>query len=452
MFFYGQKTKLKPNLKFSHLVLMGIGGALGAGFFVLISEAITLAGTLIPLSFLVASIVAFLMSRIYAELATSIPIAGGGQAYLENAFSSNPLLFVVHWLIWFGIMAFTALNALGVGFYLSLLLPVNPIVIALIGVAIIVLVNLKGVENVGKLQIFVGCFMFLGLTVLVVLLSNHLPSEIILLNESNSTSPFGWLYAIPLVFVIFIGTEDIATLAEEVKDKRSLSKAFTTIILGILIITVLLSFMFSQIFTKDQLQNNPQPFQLLGSVIGNSGQILGISVAILGCISSFFISSLAGARLAYAMGKSGEFPKVFTKLNKHKVPYIAVFASLAIVTLLVLTGSAKYAAYLSSVGFFIEMIALSFAMIKLRKKRPRLPRPILVKPYPLIPILVICISIFFLFFVELEAWLVVLGFALMGFVVNIAKHVKKEKWILALIGIVAFLFIVTMVTALIVLL
>lgn len=450
MFFYGQKPDLKPNLKLHHLVLMGISGALGAGFFVLISESIIIGGKLVPLSFLVVAIASFLMSRIYAELATSMPVSGGGQVYLRNAFSYSPFIFVIHWLTWLAEMAFTALNALGAGYYISLLIPVNPIAISLFCIVLLVLINLRGVDKVGVIEIITGVLMLFGIGILFFWLFQHIPSDVNFFSQTSFAGAFGWLYAIPLVFVIFIGNEDVAAIAEEVKDKKDIAKAFTLVIIGISIITVLFSFLFSQIFTESQLLNTNSPFELIGELIGPVGRLLGIVVAILGCVSSFFFGSLADTRTAYAMAKAGEFPKMFTKLNKYKVPVVSVLVSGVIVTFLVLTRSASYIAYLASAGFLIEVIAITLAMMKLRKKRPHLPRPYIVKLYPLIPILVIIISIFFLLFVELQTWGLIIMFSILGFLVHIINNIKKERWYWALLGLFSFIFLVAIITALLI--
>lgn len=451
MFIYGEKSELNPNLGFFQLTLMALSGALGAGFFVLLSRAVVIGRGLAPLAFLVSAVASFLISWVYSELAVSMPVSGGGQVYIRNAFSPHPLFFIVHWLTWLAELSFTALNALGVGFYSSLLLPVNPIVLALTFTFLMVLVNLKGIENVGKVELVTGALMLVSVSVLAIILFQHLPVRTAIISNADSVKEyFGWLSVVPLVFVIFIGNEDIAAIAAEVEDKKDIAKALTVAILGILIITILFSFLFSRIFTTRQLANNPKAFSLLGDIAGPVGRFTGIGVAILGCLGSLFFGSLADTRTAYAMAKAGEFPKVFTELNRSKVPFVSVLVNGSLVSLLVLSGSATYVAYLASAGFLIEAIFVSWALIRLRSRRPHLPRPVLANPYPLVPLAVIAIAGFFLLFVKPQAWLALIVFSGLGFLVSITSHIEKRSVYYAGLGVLLFVLLNLVISGLVI--
>src|SRR6056297_2834490 len=163
MFIFGKPSKLKPTLGFWPLLLMAVSGTLGGGFFVLLGQGAEIAGSLLPLTFLVAGRVAFLVSRVYAELATSMPATGGGQVYVRNAFGDKVIFFIGHWLTWIAEVAFTALAALGLGFYLSPLIGISPVIISIGFVVLLVLINLRGVNEVGKVEIVIGFALLVSL-------------------------------------------------------------------------------------------------------------------------------------------------------------------------------------------------------------------------------------------------------------------------------------------------
>jgi APA family basic amino acid/polyamine antiporter len=75
-------VKLNRALSMLNLIALGIGNIIGAGIFVLTGQAAAVnAGPAITLSYVVGAIVAGLSGLCYAELASTIPIAGSSYTY-----------------------------------------------------------------------------------------------------------------------------------------------------------------------------------------------------------------------------------------------------------------------------------------------------------------------------------------------------------------------------------
>src|SRR3954452_3125574 len=73
---------LKRTLTGTNLIMLGIGAIIGAGFFGLTGEASAkFAGPAIPLSFIVGGIVCAFAGLCYAEMASTVPIAGSAYTY-----------------------------------------------------------------------------------------------------------------------------------------------------------------------------------------------------------------------------------------------------------------------------------------------------------------------------------------------------------------------------------
>ena len=73
---------LKRSLGWPSLTLLGIGGVIGAGIFVLTGQqAAQNAGPAIALSFVLAGVVCVFAALCYAELASMIPVAGSAYTY-----------------------------------------------------------------------------------------------------------------------------------------------------------------------------------------------------------------------------------------------------------------------------------------------------------------------------------------------------------------------------------
>src|SRR5437660_11076735 len=87
-------NQLRRALTATQLTLLGIGGIIGTGIFVLtVVAAANNAGPALPLSFIVAGIRCTFAGLCYAELAAMIPVSGSAYSY-----SYVPLGEGVAWL------------------------------------------------------------------------------------------------------------------------------------------------------------------------------------------------------------------------------------------------------------------------------------------------------------------------------------------------------------------
>jgi len=67
------------------LSALGLGAIIGTGIFVLIGEAITDSGPSILLSFVLAGVTCAFSALSYAELASTIPVAGSAYTYSRSS-------------------------------------------------------------------------------------------------------------------------------------------------------------------------------------------------------------------------------------------------------------------------------------------------------------------------------------------------------------------------------
>src|SRR5215831_13767291 len=86
-----EKKSLHRSLGPFHLTLLGIGGIIGTGIFVLTAEAAQKAGPGMMLSFVIAGAVAALC---YAEMAAMVPVSGSAYTYSYIALGE-----LVAWLV-----------------------------------------------------------------------------------------------------------------------------------------------------------------------------------------------------------------------------------------------------------------------------------------------------------------------------------------------------------------
>jgi APA family basic amino acid/polyamine antiporter len=93
-----QKKSLHRTLGAFQLTMLGIGGVIGTGIFVLTSEAAQKAGPGMLVSFLVAGFVCAVAALCYSELASMVPVSGSAYTY-TYAVVGEVLAWMVGWAL-----------------------------------------------------------------------------------------------------------------------------------------------------------------------------------------------------------------------------------------------------------------------------------------------------------------------------------------------------------------
>src|ERR1044071_1183770 len=96
--FCAQKKKLHRRLGPIQLTLLGIGGIIGTGIFVLTAEAAQKAGPGMMLSFIIAGAVSAVAALCYAEMAAMVPVSGSAYTY-SYAVLGELVAWMVGWAL-----------------------------------------------------------------------------------------------------------------------------------------------------------------------------------------------------------------------------------------------------------------------------------------------------------------------------------------------------------------
>src|SRR5882757_10034146 len=93
-----EKKTLHRSLGPFQLTMLGIGGIIGTGIFVLTAEAAQKAGPAMMISFLLAAFVCGVAALCYAELAAMVPVSGSAYTY-TYAVLGEFLAWIVGWAL-----------------------------------------------------------------------------------------------------------------------------------------------------------------------------------------------------------------------------------------------------------------------------------------------------------------------------------------------------------------
>jgi len=409
--------------------MYGVGLILGAGIYVLIGEAAGIAGDAIWISFALGSIVALFAGFSYAELSSIFPKAAAEYVFIKNAFKNNFFAFIIGWLTAITSIITAATVALGFGGYFAEFVDI-PIIISAMGLLVILsIVNFIGIRESSWTNTIFTIIEASGLILIIIIGFTFSPESV---NYLESPSGFsGIAIAFVLIFFAFIGFEDMANIAEEVrKPKKTIPRAIILSVLISGIIYILVSLAVVRVVNWEELSTSAAPIALVAERgLGSEAHVLLSSIALFAITNTVLITLVAGSRMFYGMAREKVFPSVLGKIHfKTKTPWIAVIMILIISLTFTLVGDIVIVANITVFAIVITFAAVNLAVIALRYTEPDIKRkfrvPINIGKFPILPLFGLGISIYMGFQFEVEVVLV--GLAIIGIGAIFYKISKKS--------------------------
>jgi amino acid transporter len=307
--------ELERDLGLFAVIAISVGAMVGSGIFILPGLALKTAGPAVILAYLLAGVLVLPAALSKAEMATAMPEAGGTYIYIERGM--GPLLGTIAGVgTWFSLSFKGALALVGGVPYLVLLfdLPVKPVALGL--ATLLIVVNVLGAKQTGRLQIGIVAVM---LAAMVWFVWGGLPAA----NQANYGGFFdkgagGLLAATGLVFVSYAGVTKIASIAEEVEDPdRNIplgilgSLVFTTM-LYVLIVVVMVG-----VTPPDVLSGSGVPMaEAAERTLAQPGVVAVVVAAVLALISTANAGILSSSRYPFAMARDQLAPSSLTEIHE----------------------------------------------------------------------------------------------------------------------------------------
>ena len=306
--------ELERDLGLPSVLAISVGAMIGSGIFILPALALKIAGPAVILAYLLAGLLVVPAALSKSEMATAMPEAGGTYIYIERGM--GPLLGTIAGAgTWFSLSFKGALALVGGVPYLLLLfdLPLKPVALAL--AALLILVNVVGAKQTGRLQVAIVVVMLAALGWFA---AGSAPS----VQTGNYANFFadgigGLLAATGLVFVSYAGVTKVASVAEEVEDPgRNIplgilgSLAFTTV-LYVAIVAVLVG-----VTDPGSVAGTLTPVAVAAEVtLGRAGVVAVILAAILALVSTANAGILSSSRYPFAMSRDSLAPSSLSAVS-----------------------------------------------------------------------------------------------------------------------------------------
>src|SRR6184192_1970956 len=373
-------------------------GNVGSSIYYALGLVASFALGLTPVVFVITGVIFYLTAATYSEATAMYPEAGGSSSFARHAFNEFVSFFAA-WAQMLNYVITIAISAFFVPHYLSIFwepLKRNPwdIVGGALVIAILVVLNIVGIKEAARLNIFLAVIDF-GTQLLLVVIGFALifhPHVVFSANLHWGVAPtWGQFFlAIPIAMIAYTGIETVSNLAEEARDPpRDIPRSITWVAGAVFAIYFTLPLIALSGLPVEKTAHGYQtllgvgPEQggfkndpVLGLVehLGLHGQLLHASKIYVGILAAtiLFIATNAGvigaSRITYAMATYRQLPEVFRRLHpKFKTPWLSlvVFAGLISIAVL-LPGKTDFLGEMYAFGAMLSFTIAHLAVIALR--------------------------------------------------------------------------------------
>ena len=387
-------------------------GNVGSSIYYALGLVAGIALGLTPLVFLVSGLIFAATAATYAEGTVRYPEAGGSSSFARHAF--NELVsFGAAWAQMLNYIITIAISAFFVPHYLSIFwspLRENPwdIVGGAVVVVLLVLLNIVGIREAARLNIFLAVLDF-GTQLLLVGVGFALifhPHVVFSANLHWGVAPtWGQFFlAIPIAMIAYTGIETVSNLAEEARDPpRDIPRSITWVAGAVFAIYFTLPMIALSALPVEKTAHGYQtllgvgPDQggfkndpVLGLVehLGLHGQVLQASKIYVGILAAtiLLIATNAGvigaSRITYAMATHRQLPEVFRRLHpKLKTPWLSLVFFAGLLSILVLLpGQTDFLGNMYAFGAMLSFTIAHLSVIALRFRTRDDPEAFKVRP------------------------------------------------------------------------
>lgn len=393
-------VKLAKILGNRDVLTLAFGAMIGWGWVVTAGLWIREAGSLgAILAFLIGGTLVVLIGLTYAELASSMPLAGGELIYSFKAMG-RVASFITTWALILGYVSVVAFEAVALPTVFEYLIPnysigymytitgwdvtVTWAGVGIVGSILITWINYRGIK-------FSTVIMFI-FTLLIAIAGILLVTGSGISGSTANMQPFfengtaGLFTVIIMTPFMFVGFDVIPQAAEEINlpQKRIGQLLVFSVILAVTWYVAII-FGVSRVLTPSEIDaSNLVTADAMAKAFGNSQMMGNILVlgGIGGIITSWIGFYIGGSRAIYALARAGMLPKALGDLHpKYKTPYKAILLIGLLSSIAPLFGrpALVWLVDAGGLGLVVAWLMVAISFLVLRKKEPKMVRPFYLK-------------------------------------------------------------------------
>lgn len=364
--------QLRRALNAPLLTLYGLGVTVGAGIYVLVGATAAQADIYAPVAFLVAATVVAFTAFSYAELSTRYPVSAGEAAYVAAGFGANWLTTVVGLAVAASGVISAAAVSIGAASYLH---PLTGIAAPILMVGIIAFMALVAIWGITQSVALAGVITVIEISGLaLVIYWGFGVAEPVGITPAQMIPPLTgdhWIgigTASLLAFFAFVGFEDMANVAEEVKDPtRTMPRAIIwTLVLATVIYVAATSAVIFAV-PMDALTTSSAPLALVFDAAPQHIQQGFGLVAVVATVNGVLIQMIMASRVLYGLADRGHLPAVLAAVwPRTQTPVVATLCVAAAIMVLTQTLPIEALAERTSQVVLAVFALVNVALIRIK--------------------------------------------------------------------------------------
>jgi amino acid transporter len=368
--------ELKRALGRGAITLYALGDILGAGIYALVGKIVAIAGTSAWLSFGVAALLALVTGFTYAELSSRYPVAAGAAAYCRRAFPHPAVAFLVGVFVLASGITSAATVSLAFAGYLAPFVAVPPLLGSVLLLGLMTLVSYRGIEESSRVNVVLTLAEASGLILVLAVgltYASGLDGETQLARVAPDATLDQVLAGATLAFYAYIGFEDTANVAEEVRDaRRVLPRAILGAIGASCFVYVGVTAAALLTVPTERLAASDAPLLEVLRVAGFRlpGGAFSI-VALLAICNTGLLNLIMASRLTYGMAREGLLPAGLARIHPVRAtPWVAVLLAFVLALGLALSGGVQVLAQTTSLLLLSVFTVLHAGLLRLKRVDP----------------------------------------------------------------------------------
>jgi APA family basic amino acid/polyamine antiporter len=405
-------NQLRRALTATQLTLLGIGGIIGTGIFVLTgTAAANHAGPALALSFVVAGLGCTFAGLCYAEFAAMIPVSGSAYSYSYATLGEGIAWFIGWNLILEYLLAVATVSVGWSGYAVSLLEQLHihipsalslaplgpgadqmhivrtgaiinlPAMVIVAAIATICYIGIKQSAAFNSVIVAIKVTVVVLFIVFGVSYINTVNWHPFIPPNTGRTGEFGWsgiMAASGVIFFAYIGFDAISTAAQEAKNpQRDMPIGILASLVVCTILYVVVAVVLTGMVSYKELDVSAPVALALDKYTGLHW--LGIPVklgAVCGMTSVMLVMTIAQARIFFAMARDGLLPPFFGRVHpRFRTPSTATVITGVSAAIIGGLFPVNLLGEVVSIGTLAAFVTVCLGVLVLRRTRPDLPRP-----------------------------------------------------------------------------